>query len=158
MFRLKHLDLRFHIDGLNIVVGPVGSGKSSLLFALLGEMNLLTGKCFIPSPIVRNADVDPGRELTDTVSFCAQTPWLLNDSIRNNILFGAPYNANRYRHVLYACALIPDLTVLEAGDKTEVGEKGTVLSGGQKARISLARAVYSSAKVLLLDDILSAVE
>jgi ABC-type bacteriocin/lantibiotic exporter with double-glycine peptidase domain len=82
----------------------------------------------------------------------------LNDTIRNNILFGSAFNARRYKHVLDACALNPDLKVLDLGDRTEVGEKGTVLSGGQKARISLARAVYSSAKVLLLDDVLSAVE
>lgn len=133
-------------------------GKSSLLYALLGEMNLMNGSCFLPSPIVRPVDIDPGEILTDSVAFCAQTPWLLNDTIRNNILFGLTYNERRYRQVLYACALLPDLAVLELGDKTQVGEKGTALSGGQKARISLARAVYSSAKVLLLDDVLSAVE
>lgn len=132
-------------------------GKSSLLYALLGEMNLLSGRCFIPQPIIRQADQDSSK-LTDTVAFCCQTPWLLNDTIRNNILFGSAFNARRYKHVLDACALNPDLKVLELGDRTEVGEKGTVLSGGQKARISLARAVYSSAKVLLLDDVLSAVE
>ena len=120
-------------------------------------MNLLNGRCFLPSPIVRNLAQSPSA-LSETVAFCAQSPWLLNDSIRNNILFGSTFDAKRYKKVLSACALLPDLSVLEAGDKTEVGEKGTVLSGGQKARISLARAVYSSAKVLLLDDILSAVE
>ena len=129
-----------------------------MLYALLGEMNLLQGRCFLPSPIVREAGLDPAEELTDTVAFCSQTPWLLNDTIRNNIVFGSAYNAKRYKRVLHACALIPDLETLELGDKTEVGEKGTVLSGGQKARISLARAIYSSAKVILLDDVLSAVE
>lgn len=119
---------------------------------------MLNGKCFLPSPIVRDVSKDPSEELTDTVAFCSQTPWLLNDTIRNNILFGCTYNARRYRRVLQACALVPDIEVLELGDKTEVGEKGTVLSGGQKARISLARAIYSPAKVILLDDVLSAVE
>lgn len=128
-----------------------------MLYALLGEMNLLNGRCFLPNPIVRETGIDPATS-SETVAFCAQMPWLLNDSIRNNILFGSAYNAKRYKQVLSACALVPDLAVLDAGDKTEVGEKGTVLSGGQKARISLARAIYSSAKVLLLDDILSAVE
>ena len=129
-----------------------------MLFALLGEMNLLNGRCFIPSPVVRDAGLDPASGLTDTVAFCSQTPWLLNDTIRNNILFGSAFNAKRYKHVLAACCLLPDLKVMDVGDQTLVGEKGTVLSGGQKARISLARAVYSSAKVLLLDDVLSAVE
>lgn len=129
-----------------------------MLFALLGEMNLLNGRCFLPSPVVRDVGLDPANGLTDTVAFCSQSPWLLNDTIRNNIVFGSAFNAKRYKHVLAACCLLPDLKVLDVGDQTQVGEKGTVLSGGQKARISLARAVYSSAKVLLLDDVLSAVE
>ena len=133
-------------------------GKSSLLYALLGEMNLLQGRCFLPSPVVREAGIDPGKALTDTVAFCPQSPWLLNDTIRNNILFGSAYNASRYEHVLYACALLPDLETLQLADRAQVGEKGTVLSGGQKARISLARAIYSSAKILLFDDGLAAVE
>ena len=133
-------------------------GKTSLLYALLGEMNILNGNCFMPSPVVREVGLDPVSGLTDTVAFCSQTPWLLNDTIRNNILFGSAYNSKRYKMVLAACCLLPDLKVMDLGDQTEVGEKGTVLSGGQKARISLARAVYSPAKVLLLDDVLSAVE
>lgn len=96
--------------------------------------------------------------LTETTAYAAQSPWLLSDTIRENILFGSPYNAKRYRSTLEACALLQDLKQFELGDETEVGEKGTVLSGGQKARISLARAIYSPAKYVLLDDVLSAVD
>lgn len=177
-FRLSDITLDFQTGGLSLIVGSVGSvrnqnnrlsgvcliaklsqGKSSLLHALLGEMTLLEGRRFLPSNAVRKTDYDPAQALlADSVAFCTQSPWLQNGTIRENILFGAPFNQARYETVLHACALHPDLAVLQRGDRTLVGEKGTVLSGGQKARISLARAVYSSAKTLLLDDILSAVE
>lgn len=121
-------------------------------------MTLTQGRYFLPSLSSRRPGRDPAAGLLNSVAFCAQTPWLQNGTIRDNILFGAAFNADRYGHVLNACALLPDLAALQRGDKTQVGEKGTVLSGGQKARISLARAVYSPARVLLLDDILSAVE
>ncbi|EEB92610.1 hypothetical protein MPER_08854, partial [Moniliophthora perniciosa FA553] len=84
--------------------------------------------------------------------------WVLNETIKENILFGLPYDETRYKTVLYQCALERDLSIFSAGDLTEVGERGITLSGGQKARISLARAVYSNAEVLLLDDILAALD
>jgi ABC-type multidrug transport system fused ATPase/permease subunit len=96
--------------------------------------------------------------LTDTTAYAAQSPWLESLTIRENILFGAAYNEQRYLDVLDVCALNPDLAQFELGDDTEVGEKGTVLSGGQKARLSLARAIYSSSRFILLDDVLSAVD
>jgi ABC-type multidrug transport system fused ATPase/permease subunit len=92
------------------------------------------------------------------VAYAAQESWVQNETIRANILFGAPYDEIRYKKVLYQCALERDLTLFEAGDKTEVGEKGLTLSGGQKARITLARAIYSSANILLLDDVLAALD
>ncbi|KAG1908484.1 uncharacterized protein F5891DRAFT_993333 [Suillus fuscotomentosus] len=147
---------RLRIDGemyfqhgcINLVVGPTGSGKTSMLMALLGEMH------FTPSGPTSwfNLPRKGG------VAYAAQESWVQNETIRANILFGAPYDEIRYKKVLYQCALERDLTLFEAGDQTEVGEKGLTLSGGQKARITLARAIYSSANTLLLDDVLAALD
>lgn len=130
-------------QGLTVVCGVVGAGKSALLQALLGELDELKGVSHIPN---------------EMVGYCAQTPWLQSMSIRDNILFSSPYNEQRYKRVLDACALVPDLTNFSHGDLSFVGENGIGLSGGQKARVALARAVYSSAKVLFLDDPLSALD
>jgi len=111
--------------------------------SLLGETNRLCGSAFLPSPVIRSTSANPAI-LTATTALATQQPWLLSASIRDNILFGAKMNEKRYKDVLEACALNPDLKQFELGDDTEVGEKGTVLSGGQKARISLARAVSFS--------------
>ena len=92
------------------------------------------------------------------VAYAAQESWVQNETIRDNILFGSEYDDIRYRKVIYQCGLSTDLTLFEAGDKTEVGEKGLTLSGGQKARVTLARAVYSRAQILILDDILAALD
>ncbi|KAL8280178.1 hypothetical protein RQP46_007508 [Phenoliferia psychrophenolica] len=154
-FALRDISLDFPIGKLTAIVGRVGSGKSTLLTSLLGETTLISGRIFLPSPIKRPLE---SAVLTDSVAYCAQTPFLLSDTIEANVLFGTSKDEDRYSQVLDACALTPDLAMFELGDATEVGECGIVLSGGQKARISLARAVYSSAKVLLLDDILSAVD
>jgi ABC-type multidrug transport system fused ATPase/permease subunit len=101
---------------------------------------------------------DPETGLIQSVAYCAQQPWLVNDTIRQNILFASPYNEERYKAVILACSLERDLQILDHGDETPVGEKGISLSGGQKQRISLARALYSPAAHLLLDDCLSAVD
>ncbi|KAG6891400.1 hypothetical protein C0992_007624 [Termitomyces sp. T32_za158] len=92
------------------------------------------------------------------VAYAAQESWVQNETIKQNILFGASFDEERYKKVLYQCSLERDLTLFDAGDETEVGEKGLTLSGGQKARITLARAVYSQAEILLLDDVLAALE
>lgn len=158
-FRLIGMDTTFRVGGLNIVAGPTGSGKTSLLLALLGEMTLLEGKVSIPGGHSReDLKLDPNTGLTESVAYCAQQAWLVNDNIKQNILFSAPYNESRYRSVIAACALERDLQILEEGDATLVGEKGITLSGGQKQRISLARALYCNAKHVLLDDCLSAVD
>nr|VWP00151.1 Trehalase (EC (Alpha-trehalose glucohydrolase) [Ganoderma boninense] len=132
-FTLGPLDIRFPPGKLSLVSGPTGSGKSALLVAMLG-----------------------GHE----VAYCAQNPWLQHATIRHNIIFGAGYGYDeaRYRAVVDACALAKDFEIFPAGDKTEIGEKGITLSGGQRARIALARALYSPAKVVLLDDPLAAVD
>ena len=92
-----------------------------------------------------------------SVVYCAQQPWIMNSTLKENIVFGSPFDAERYARVLRVCALLPDLEILPKGDETEIGEKGINLSGGQKHRVSLARAAYQGAQVVLLDDPLSAV-
>ncbi|ORY79996.1 hypothetical protein BCR37DRAFT_381441 [Protomyces lactucae-debilis] len=158
-FQIKDLSIEFPVGELSIVSGPTGSGKTSLLMALLGEMTPLKGDAFLPGPRNReDATILPGSELTDSVAYCAQQAWLLNDTIRSNILFASEYDAVRYERVIKACALSRDLDILDHGDQTLIGEKGIALSGGQKQRVSLARALYSRARHLLLDDCLSAVD
>ncbi|WFD25646.1 hypothetical protein MNAN1_000609 [Malassezia nana] len=158
-FMLRNLNCQFPVGELSVIVGPVGSGKSSLLLAMMGELHRVSGTTFMPCPISRSlVEPDPVSKLTETVAYCSQSPWLLGTTVRENILFGTDYDEERYHEVLRACALEPDLDILEFHDETEVGEKGTSLSGGQKARIALARAFYSHAKHILIDDALSAVD
>ena len=159
-FRLINVDVSFHIGKVNIIAGPTGSGKTSLLMALLGEMKMLDGKIFLPGGSQDRSElpVDPATGLMESVAYCAQEAWLVNDSIKENIVFASPFDRKRYNAVVKACALQRDFEILDSGDQTLVGEKGISLSGGQKQRISLARAVYSRARHLLLDDCLSAVD
>lgn len=128
-----------------MVVGPVGSGKSTLLAAMLGELETIKG-----------APVD----LACRVAYAAQVPWILNATVKGNITFGpwADPGEAWYDTVIKKCCLQSDLDVLPGGDQTEIGERGVNLSGGQKARIALARAVYSKAKIYLFDDPLAAVD
>ncbi|TFY68446.1 hypothetical protein EVJ58_g1015 [Rhodofomes roseus] len=141
-------DLIFKKGSINLVIGPTGSGKSSLLMALLGEMH------YIPA----GPDSFFNLPRSGGIAYAAQESWVQNETIRDNILFGAPYNEERYQKVLEQCALKRDLELFAAGDETEVGERGITLSGGQKARITLARAIYSQAQTLLLDDVLAALD
>lgn len=158
-FRMIDMDVRFLIGRLNIVVGPTGSGKTSLLMALLGEMTLIEGFVFLPGGQSRETlREDPETHLTESIAYCAQQAWLANDTIKQNILFAAPLDKMRYKSVIAACALERDLEILDSGDSTLVGEKGITLSGGQKQRISLARALYCNSRHVLLDDCLSAVD
>ncbi|XP_072179239.1 ATP-binding cassette sub-family C member 9-like [Diadema setosum] len=130
---------------LTMIVGAVGSGKSSLIQAILEEMTTITGS------VQLNKD-------HHTVAFAAQKAWLVNSSLRENIVFGHPFRESRYQKVLDACALKSDIDMLPAGDETEIGEKGINLSGGQKQRVSVARALYSNRDIILLDDPLSALD
>ncbi|KZT60636.1 hypothetical protein CALCODRAFT_492173 [Calocera cornea HHB12733] len=147
-FRLHLDDVIFKTGQVNVIVGPTGCGKTSILMALLGEMHF------------EAQGVDSWFSLPRRggVAYAAQESWVQNDTIKNNVLFGSPYEEARYKKVLHQCGLEPDLAMFNAGDDTEVGERGLTLSGGQKARITLARAVYSPAQVLLLDDIVSALD
>ncbi|XP_034878240.1 multidrug resistance-associated protein 1 isoform X2 [Mirounga leonina] len=124
------------------VVGQVGCGKSSLLSALLAEMDKVEGHVAIKG----------------SVAYVPQQAWIQNDSLRENILFGRQLQERYYKTVIEACALLPDLEILPSGDRTEIGEKGVNLSGGQKQRVSLARAVYCDSDIYLFDDPLSAVD
>ncbi|OWK61874.1 Multidrug resistance-associated protein 1 [Lonchura striata] len=124
------------------VVGQVGCGKSSLLSALLGEMDKKEGYVVVKG----------------SVAYVPQQAWVQNATLEDNIIFGREMSESRYKCVIEACALLPDIEILPSGDKTEIGEKGVNLSGGQKQRVSLARAVYCNADVYLLDDPLSAVD
>ncbi|OQO01114.1 hypothetical protein B0A48_13357 [Cryoendolithus antarcticus] len=158
-FKMMDLDLRFKIGQLNVVIGPTGSGKTSLLMALLGEMTLLEGTVYLPGGKSReDMKPDPETGLTESVAYCAQQAWLVNGTIKENITFASPWDARRYKNVIVACSLERDLEILDGGDQTVVGEKGVTLSGGQKQRISLARALYCSARHVLMDDVLSAVD
>ncbi|KAG0196922.1 hypothetical protein BGX28_009619 [Mortierella sp. GBA30] len=139
---LRDINLRIKRGSLTAVVGRVGEGKSSLVGALLGEMHRYSGT-------VRSFG---------SLAYVAQSAWILNDTVRNNILFGKSYDKERYLNTIRACALVSDLKMLINSDKTIIGEKGINLSGGQKQRISIARAVYADADVYIFDDPLSAVD
>ncbi|KAK3276724.1 hypothetical protein CYMTET_15230 [Cymbomonas tetramitiformis] len=139
---LKDLNLKVKKGELLAVVGSVGSGKTSLLSAVLGEMTTLEGQVSVRGE----------------VAFAAQTAFIINGTVRENILFGREYDEEWYNKCIWACCLAPDLELLPAGDLEEIGENGINLSGGQRQRVSLARAVYRNADVYLLDDVLSAVD
>lgn len=141
-FRLRDISLDFVEGGLNVVTGQSGCGKSTLLLAILGETYLEGGSVTVPRD----------------VAFASQSAWLQNQTLRDNILFGSPMEETRYDRLLTACCLREDLCELPLGDQTVVGENGTSLSGGQKARVALARALYSKAPLLLLDDVFAALD
>ncbi len=163
-FTLSDVNVNFPEGKLSLICGKLGSGKTLLLLGLLGEADCLAGQVICPrSP--PNALDSFGSYIAacdwivkGLVAYCPQSAFLQNASIKNNILFGSPFDGGRYQRVLDACSLSSDLKIMEDGDETEIGEKGLNLSGGQKARVSLARAVYSRASVILMDDILSAVD
>lgn len=138
---LEDLNLEIKKGKLYAVIGMVGSGKSSFLSAILGEITLTEGQI----------------KLNGNISYASQEAWVFGSSVRQNILFGQPYERHRYQKVIKACALLRDFKQFPQGDLTIVGERGSSLSGGQKARINLARALYRQSDIYLLDDPLSAV-
>ncbi|EXJ72334.1 uncharacterized protein A1O5_04838 [Cladophialophora psammophila CBS 110553] len=139
---LQNINFNANKGELTCIVGRVGAGKSSLLQAMLGDLYKISGET-----VVR------GR-----IAYAAQSAWIMNASVKENIVFGHRWDPHFYEQTVNACALVDDFRQLPDGDQTEVGERGISLSGGQKARLSLARAVYARADVYLMDDVLSAVD
>ena len=141
-FILQDIQFSTASQSLTVITGPVGSGKSTLLSAIAGEISDVSGTVKLPGTLV----------------YVPQTPWIFSGTIRENILFGQPYDEPKYKRVIEACALREDIQRFPDYDQTVVGERGEVLSGGQQARVGLARAVYADADLYLLDDPLSAVD
>ncbi|CAG8498013.1 5031_t:CDS:10 [Dentiscutata erythropus] len=167
-FTMHDLDLKFPVGELSIICGPTGSGKvdhitflNNDLISLSTETNIISGNINSPHCLTYSIDNNINENnwiLPNCTAYVAQQAWLQNASIRDNILFGLPYNENRYNQVIKICELEKDFQILEDGDMTEIGEKGITLSGGQKMRVALARAVYSRAKHIYMDDVFSAVD
>ncbi|KAG2147644.1 ABC protein [Suillus clintonianus] len=141
-FRVKNVTMTIPRGRLAAVVGPVGSGKSSLLQGLIGEMRKVSGHVSFG-----------GR-----VGYCPQTAWIQNATLRDNVTFGQPFEEDRYWHVIETACLLPDLQLLPDGDLTEIGERGINLSGGQKQRVNIARTLYFDPDIVVFDDPLSAVD
>ena len=139
---LRGISLQVMRGSFSAVLGQVGSGKSSLLRGLLGDLNVTHGDF----------------QVNGTIAYIPQEAFLINDTLRNNILFGKPYDEQKYNKVLNISQLRPDLEILIEGDLTEIGERGLNLSGGQKQRISIARAIYSDSEIYLVDDCMSALD
>ena len=144
-FELEKINMTIFKGSFVAIIGDVGSGKSSLFYSLVGEMT--------PSNLK-----PPQVTINGRLAYLPQKPWIINATLRENILFGLPYDKERFDKVIKMAAMESDLKVLDYGDQTEIGEKGINLSGGQKARVSLARALYSEPDIFLLDDVLSAVD
>jgi ABC-type bacteriocin/lantibiotic exporter with double-glycine peptidase domain len=162
-FILRNINVQFPSRELSVISGKTGSGKSLLLAAILGEVDKLSGTINVPSapPIHERFDhkATKGNWVIDSsLAFVAQIPWIENATIKDNILFGLPFDSGRYQKVLECCALAKDLEILPDGELTDIGANGINLSGGQRWRMSFARALYSRAGILVLDDIFSAVD
>ncbi|KAJ2994469.1 hypothetical protein NUW58_g1549 [Xylaria curta] len=142
-FTLQDMSFKVQKGELLAVIGSVGSGKSSLLSALAGEMRKTSGR--ITQGVISRA-------------YCPQDAWIKNATVKDNITFDRSWDSNFYSQVIDACCLLPDLQALAAGDQTEIGERGINLSGGQRQRVNLARAIYSNSDIILMDDPLSAVD
>ena len=141
-FKLRDIDFSVGRNELIAVIGGVGSGKSSLLAALAGDMRRMQGSVTMGA----------------SRAFCPQYAWIQNASVKENILFGKDYDRHWYKSVIDACALRPDLEMLPNADLTEIGERGITVSGGQKQRLNIARAIYFNSDIVLMDDPLSAVD
>ncbi|XP_034390987.1 ATP-binding cassette sub-family C member 8 isoform X2 [Cyclopterus lumpus] len=166
---LSNVDIKIPFGKLTMIVGQVGCGKSSLLLAALGEMQRVSGAVSwnsLPtleseedeSPTDRDAAGDGEIRKRGAVAYASQKPWLLNATLVENITFEMPMIKPRYKAVIEACSLQPDIDILPQGDQTEIGERGIILSGGQKQRISVARALYQQTHVVFLDDPFSALD
>jgi ABC-type transport system involved in cytochrome bd biosynthesis fused ATPase/permease subunit len=142
LIQLIDIDLHLNSGSLVGIIGPIGSGKSSLLAAILGEMSLVKGTS----------------KIFGKIAYVSQSPWIFVGTIRDNILFCKDFNKEKYERVLKSCCLLTDLQSFSAGDLTVIGEKAVNLSCGQAARVSLARALYTEADIYLFDDPLASVD
>uniref|UniRef100_A0A803YJ51 ATP binding cassette subfamily C member 8 n=1 Tax=Meleagris gallopavo TaxID=9103 RepID=A0A803YJ51_MELGA len=154
---LSNIDIRIPQGQLTMIVGQVGCGKSSLLLAILGEMQKISGNVSWSSC---TSDSEMGEDIRKrgSVAYASQKPWLLNATVEENITFESSFNKQRYKAVIDACSLQPDIDILPHGDQTQIGERGINLSGGQRQRISVARALYQQTNVVFLDDPFSALD
>ncbi|OCF43038.1 hypothetical protein I317_03131 [Kwoniella heveanensis CBS 569] len=165
-FKLRDITCEIPHAKLTLLCGPLGSGKTLFLRALLGEAVVERGQVLAPRSLPDSTPSEPGASrrwttaewINDSVAYAPQQSFIRHGTIRDNVLFGQPMWRERYRDALRQAALEPDLEIFHDGDLTEVGEHGVTLSGGQKARVNLARCLYSPAKTVYLDDILSAVD
>ncbi|XP_026089717.1 ATP-binding cassette sub-family C member 9-like isoform X2 [Carassius auratus] len=168
---LSDINIRIPTGQLTMIVGQVGCGKSSLLLAMLGEMQTISGKVYWSKLPDYEILFDGSISGHDTclsheeqsknrysVAYAAQKSWLLNATVEENITFGSPFNKQRYKEVIDACSLQPDIDLLPFGDQTEIGERGINLSGGQRQRICVARALYQNTNIVFLDDPFSALD
>ncbi|XP_055368145.1 ATP-binding cassette sub-family C member 9 isoform X2 [Betta splendens] len=156
---LSDINIRIPTGQLTMIVGQVGCGKSSLLLAMLGEMQTIEGRvCWSKLPecdVVHEGNISKNRY---SVAYATQKSWLLNATVEDNITFGSPFSKQRYKAVIDACSLQPDIDLLPFGDQTEIGERGINLSGGQRQRICVARALYQNTNIVFLDDPFSALD
>uniref|UniRef100_A0A8D3A8R1 ATP-binding cassette, sub-family C (CFTR/MRP), member 9 n=1 Tax=Scophthalmus maximus TaxID=52904 RepID=A0A8D3A8R1_SCOMX len=156
---LSDINIRIPTGQLTMIVGQVGCGKSSLLLAMLGEMQAIDGRVHWSKPpeceMVHEANISKNRY---SVAYATQKSWLLNATVEDNITFGSPFSKQRYKEVIDACSLQPDIDLLPFGDQTEIGERGINLSGGQRQRICVARALYQNTNIVFLDDPFSALD
>lgn len=162
-FVLRDVTVTFPKGELSVISGKTGTGKSLMLASILGEVDLLSGSIAMPkAPKVEDRkDAKATKDnwiIPEAIAYVAQIPWIENASIRENIEFGLPHDEERYQKTIEVCALKKDLEMLSDGESTEIGANGINLSGGQKWRVTLARAIYSRAGILVLDDIFSAVD
>lgn len=173
---LRNLDIKIKKGSFTVIIGECGSGKTSLLNAMIGEMIHLPKQAIaevgdysrkiaegelryledalLHTDLTKNSPV----KVNGTTSYCEQQAWIQNGKLRENILFGSEFDKRKYVDTVMACQLEPDLAIMPSGDMSEIGEKGINLSGGQKARVALARAVYKRPDVLLMDDPISALD
>ncbi|KAF2102990.1 ATP-dependent bile acid permease [Rhizodiscina lignyota] len=162
-FKLNGVNIQFPTGELSVISGRTGSGKSLLLASILGEAEILHGSVTVPKapPLSERFDTKANKGnwiIPSAIAFVCQQPWIENRTFRDNVTFDLPFDEERYRKVLSACALEKDVLTLSDGELTEIGANGINLSGGQRWRITLARALYSRAGILIMDDIFSAVD
>lgn len=160
---LRNINVSFPENELSVISGKTGTGKSLLLSSILGETDLLSGRINVPTApsLYDRHDSKATKDnwiIPSAIAFVAQIPWIENATIKENIIFGLPFDEYRYNKTLEVCALPKDLKMLPDGENTEIGANGINLSGGQRWRLTFARALYSRAGILVLDDLFSALD